>query len=172
MEVWWRVFGTSEAEPAPAALLEHLQQQGFEVSGRFRGDDHGWFAVEIAFANGIPALNIERYLTGEDDIRNELNAWAAWLETCEGSPYAVELMQQMIATKQLFTLKQPVSMAGVVARWTACPTVCQFLARVTTGVYQVDEQGFFAGDGTPLVRAAVRAVNCSRIRTDSYTESP
>ena len=42
---WYRVFGTNDTEPDPAALLEHLQQLGFEVTGKFRGDDQGWFSA-------------------------------------------------------------------------------------------------------------------------------
>src|SRR5436853_7039050 len=75
---WYRVFGTSAAEPEPAAVLEHLQLEGFEITGQFRGDSAGWFAAEIAFAGGSPPVQVERYLATEDDIRNELNSWAAW----------------------------------------------------------------------------------------------
>ena len=112
----WRhyIFGTNDAQPSPAALLEYLQGLGFDVTGKFRGDDLGWFSAEIAHEAALPPLQIERFLTVEDDIRADLNRWAAWLETLE-NPHAGWLMQQLINTTQLFTLHQP-SRASVVGR--------------------------------------------------------
>ena len=105
------------------------------------------------FAAGLGPLRIERYLGTEDDIRGDLNAWAAWLETLEGNAHAGRLMQHVIGTTQLFTLQQPVraSEAGYAARLSRA--VCEFLAHTTDGVYQMDGQGIFAADGTPLVHA-------------------
>jgi hypothetical protein len=154
---WYRIFGTNDVQPEPAALLEELQRLGFEVTGRFRGDDRGWFAVEIAIAGGLPPLQIERYLSTEDDIRAELSAWAAWLET-QDDPQALALMEHMTTTTQMFTLRQanPIqtdaTMLAPVDQIRVAKAVCQFLARLTQGVYQIDEMGIFAADGTLLVQ--------------------
>lgn len=149
---WWhRVFGTNAAEPDPAALLESLQRQGFDVTGKFRGDDQGWFAAEIAYADGLGPLQVERYLAAEDDLRDDLNAWAAWLETCEGNPHVARLMRHMIQTTQLFTIRQPIRAMAAGTAGALGRALCQFLSRVTDGVYQVDGQGLFAADGTLLV---------------------
>jgi len=152
-EWWCRVFGSNQVEPEPAALLEELQRLGYdEVTGKFRGDEHGWFSAQIAFAPSLPPLEIERYLSTEDDIRAELNTWAAWLETLEENPHATRLMERIIRTTQLFTLRQLFRLMPVVNPGHVNWTVSQFLARQTDGVYQVDGAGFFAPDGTLLVR--------------------
>jgi hypothetical protein len=150
---WWnRVFGTNGTEPEPAALLEHLQRLGFEVTGRFRGDDQGWFSAEIVYDAGAEPLMIDRYLANEEGIRTELNACAAWLETLERTnEHAVRLMQHMISTTQLFMLRQQVGLASFVPGNELCRSVCQFLAQTTEGVYQLNGQGFFAADGTRLI---------------------
>lgn len=142
--MWFRVFGTNDAQPSPAAVLEFLHGQGGEVSGRFHGDDLGWFRADLLLA-GI-AVSLERYLTAEDDIRDDLNTWAAWLESVPANSHQGRLMQHMIGTKQLFTVQVP---DGVDP--TAIEDLCRFLARQTDGVYQVDGRGFFAADGSLLV---------------------
>lgn len=147
MTEWFRVFGTNTTQPEPAALLEHLRGLGAEVEGHFRGDDQGWFRADLVLDPEDEPLRLERYLATEDGIRIELNTWAAWLE--EADQY--DLMVRMIQTTQLFTLHAPGDDGeGDVEQ--LCVTVCRFLARSTDGVYQVDHQGFFAADGTVLVR--------------------
>lgn len=143
--MWFRVFGLNDNQPDPAAVLELLHGLGGEVSGHFHGDDLGWFRAELLLG-GTP-LSLERYLTAEDDLRNDLNTWAAWLESVPANPHQGQLMQHMIGTKQLFTLQVP-SDANCQDRVT---NLCRFLARQTDGVYQVDQQGFFAVDGNLLV---------------------
>jgi hypothetical protein len=141
--MWFRVFGTAEVEPAPAALLEHLQ-----VRGHFRGDDQGWFEANLVFLDEAEPLRLERFLASEQGIRDELNSWAAWIETATDSPVGPELMVHLIGTKQLFTLQRPNEIQVV----ELCLQVCRYLARATAGVYQVDEQGFFAADGKLLLK--------------------
>jgi hypothetical protein len=152
MSGWFRVFGSNEVQPQPAALLELLRSLGREATGNFRGDEQGWFEAEIIFAAGGPPLQVDRFLAREEGLRDELNTWAAWLETVEDNPQHAALMQQVIGTTQLFTLYQ----AGLDGKQRVLdeigPAVCQFLARETAGVYQVDQQGFFAADGTLLVK--------------------
>jgi hypothetical protein len=148
--MWFRVFGTNDAQPQPAALLEHLAAEGLEVTGQFRGDDLGWFRAELAC--GPDSLPLERYLVSEEGIRAELNNWAAWIETCEGNPHQGRLMQHMISTTQLFTLRQPLQPADRALVEKVCVAVCQHLARETAGVYQADARGIFAADGALLLR--------------------
>jgi hypothetical protein len=152
---WFRVFGASDKAVEPAALLEHLQANGFAVTGRFRGDDLGWFAAELLIADDTAVILLERYLAREEGIRPELNSWAAWLETHEGNPHHERLMQQVIATTQLFTLHQPIENVEDHETdddmETLCLTCCRYLAAATDGVYQADHRGFFNAEGTLLV---------------------
>jgi hypothetical protein len=152
MSLWLRVFGTNEELPEPAALLEHLHGLEAAVTGHFRGDDLGWFAAEIVFAKDSTPLHLERFLTTEDSIRAELNTWAAWLETCDYSPNHLVLMQHMVSTKQLFTVRRPIDHANEILVEKLCIGICQFLARTTHGIYQADDQGFFGVDGTLLLQ--------------------
>jgi hypothetical protein len=153
MGLWYRIFGSRPEAPAPGAVLAHLNGPGLGagVTGHFRGDDRGWFHAEIAFGPGTP-LHLERWLADEEGIRAELNNWAAYLETCDYSPAAAPLMERMIQTAQLFTLRRPLDAADEVLVERLCVALCQLLARETDGVYQADDQGFFAADGTLLVQ--------------------
>ncbi len=84
-----------------------------------------------------------RYLSTEEGIRAELNTWAAWVESTGDGPIQQRLMQHLISTRQIFVLHDAPPELAI--------PVCQHLARVTEGVYQVDGQGFFDADGRLLV---------------------
>jgi hypothetical protein len=150
MSRWFRVFGTIDVQPEPARLLEEARALAGEVSGRFRGDDLGWFRADLVVAAAETALSLERYLASEEGIRAELNTWAAWLEET-GLPQAVPLMQHMVSTAQVFTLG-PLDPDAEPVVELLCTGLCRFLARETIGIYQIDGQGFFAADGAVLVR--------------------
>ena len=142
MSRWCRVFGTSAEQPAPAAVLEYLRGLGVTGKMHFRGDSAGWTALEVVLDVNASPLVLECFLSSEDGIRKELNSWAAWLETCEDSPHHTLLMERVIQTKQLYTLRHERLSADL----------CRWLARMTDGIYQCDEAGFFAADGTLLIR--------------------
>src|SRR5438874_7384942 len=140
MSQWFRVFGNGDAAVEPAALLEHLHGAGFPVAGHFRGDDRGWFRAELVFADDAPPVVVERYFADEEGIRAELNSWAAWLEEQEDNPHHLPLMERLIGTAQLFTLRQADEEADdaddreLAER--LCLTCCRYLAAATDGVYQ------------------------------------
>jgi hypothetical protein len=155
MSQWFRVFGANDAAVEPAALLGHLHALGLPVAGHFRGDDRGWFRAELVFAEDAPPVVVERYLVKEEGLRPDLASWAAWLEEQEDNPHHLPLMEHVIRTAQLFTLRQPIEEADDADDPAfvegLCTTCCRFLARETAGVYQADRRGFFAADGALLV---------------------
>jgi len=137
---WFRVFGRSDKPPDPALLLEELQRR-WAVSVQVCTDELGWIRIVVQVADA--SLEIERFLASEKGIRGELNTWAAWLETCADNEHHVVLMERMIQTQQLFTIHGQLEQVG--------EALCRRLAHLTDGIYQIDERGFFASDGTLLV---------------------
>jgi hypothetical protein len=150
--MWFRVFGTSEKAPAPAALLEYFDKEGLKVEGHFKGDDLGWFGVDFVLSESTEPLHLDRYLAEEEEIRDQLNAWAAWLETIDDPARSGQLMQLMIGANQVFTLECPRDRLEEKGVAHFCQELCQYLARASNGVYQVDNRGFFAADGKLLVK--------------------
>jgi hypothetical protein len=140
----YRVFGASVKQPPPELVLEYLLGLGVTGKAHFRGDDAGWTALEFSPIEGATPLAVDCFLSSEDGIRQELNAWAAWLETREDSPHHAALMERIIQTKQLYVLRQ--------ADKRVCEMLCRWLAQATGGVYQHDGEGFFAADGTLLLQ--------------------
>ena len=118
------------------------------VVANFRGDDLGWTGGELVLKE--VTIVVERYMTKEDDLRDDLNTWAGWLETVEHDPHHGPLMERMIGTKQLFTLRSLSEGDGSITE-KICLALSQFLARTTEGVYQVDGQGLFDQAGLLLV---------------------
>ena len=149
--MWHRVFGASDVEPAPAALAAHLHAAGLAVEPHFKGDDLGWTTGELRLPVGSPVY-LARYLTKEDDLRDDLNAHAAELETMDYSPNSGPLMARVIQTKQLITLRKPVDAADEVLLEKVLEAAAQFLAAATDGVYQVDGRGWFTAAGELLVQ--------------------
>ena len=150
--MWYRVFSTSEDVPRPAGLLSHLRVQGHVPRAHFRGDEEGWFGAEFILTEGTTPLHVERYLSTESDVRQELNTWAAVLETWDYDPSHLRLMQHMVSTKQVFTVRKPIDHADEVLIDDVCVAISRYLAACTEGVYQIDDRGFFTADGTLLIR--------------------
>jgi hypothetical protein len=149
--MWYRVFGRSESEPSPSALAARLHEAGVPVEPHFKGDDLGWTAGELRLAGGATVF-VQRYLAGEDDIRDDLNAYAAELETCDYSPNNGALMQHAIQTKQLITLEPPSNAADEVTLDRLLEAACRFLATATDGVYQIDGKGWYSAAGELLLQ--------------------
>jgi hypothetical protein len=150
--MWSRVFGLSESEPVPAALAERLLAVGLQVEPHFRGDDLGWTAGELRVRGAGTPVMLQRYLTSEDDLRDDLNAHAAELETCDYSPNNGKLMEHVIQSKQLITIRKPLDAADEVTLETVLEEACRFLAAATDGVYQIDGRGWFSATGELLLQ--------------------
>jgi hypothetical protein len=150
--MWYRVFGLNEVEPSPARLTEHLLALGLVVEPHFKGDDLGWTSGELRWPGAGTPLMLARYLAKEDDIRDDLNAHAAELETRDDSPNHGRLMQHAIQTKQLITLHKPIDGGDDVMLEKVLEATCRFLAAATDGVYQIDGRGWFAADGALLLQ--------------------
>jgi hypothetical protein len=149
--MWYRIFGRADSRLPPAALLEHLSLGGFAVQAHFRGDDLGWTAAELRLDRGGPVY-LERYLATEDNLRDDLNSWAAFLETCDYSPNSTPLMERVIQSAQLITLRKPIDHADEVILDRLCLETCRYLASQCDGVYQIDYDGWFAADGAMLLK--------------------
>ena len=150
--MWYRVFGRSEAEPSVAGLAGHLAAAGLAVEPHFKGDDLGWTSGELRLPGAGTPVYLQRYLASEDDIRDDLNAYAAELETCDYSPNSGRLMRQAIQTKQLITLRKPIDAADEVTVEAVLEEACRFLATATDGVYQIDGRGWFSAAGELLLQ--------------------
>jgi hypothetical protein len=150
--MWYRVFSLSDCPVSPAALAEHLHAQSLPVAPHFRGDDLGWTAGELVLPGGGTPVQLGRYLAKEDDLRDDLNAYAAELETMDFSPNSPRLMQHVVQTRQLVTLRRPLDHADEATLERLCLEVVRFLAAHSDGVYQIDGQGWFAADGALLLQ--------------------
>jgi hypothetical protein len=124
---------------------------GLAAESRFKGDDLGWTAGELRLGPGSPVY-LERYLTQEDSLRDDLNSWAAFLETCDYSPNHTMLMERIIQTAQLITIRKPIDHSDEVRMDKLCLELCQYLAAATDGLYQIDDDGWYAADGTLLLK--------------------
>jgi hypothetical protein len=149
--MWHRVFGSIGCEPSPAALVDRLRGEGLDVIPHFKGDDLGWTEGELHLPVGGSPVLLARYLTAEDDLRDDLNGYAAELETMDFDPNHRVLMERVIQTQQLITIRKPVDQADEVMLDRLVEATMRHLAMATSGVYQIDRQGWFAADGTKLL---------------------
>ncbi|GIW81624.1 MAG: hypothetical protein KatS3mg105_3431 [Gemmatales bacterium] len=149
MAQWYRVFSTAENPPDPDDLLRPLLSHFPRLKARFLGSREAWLRGEFTVQPDCPMIELERYLTEEDDLSADLQSWAAWLETCEDEPHSAALMQHVIATRQLFTILVDEPYADINEEFAR--TLASLLAQATNGVFQSDGLGFFAGSGELLV---------------------
>lgn len=150
--MWRRVFGKSEIEPSLPELAASLAAAGLAVEPHFKGDELGWTSGELRLPRGGTPVLVERFLASVDDIRDDLNAFAAELETCDYSPNHQPLMEHAIQTRQLIVMRSPLDASDEVTADKVVLHACQFLAAHTDGVYQIDGRGWFSADGTLLLQ--------------------
>jgi hypothetical protein len=148
----YRVFGRSSNEVPPAALVEHLHAVGLPVVPHFKGDDLGWTSAELHLTGLNTPVRLDRFLATEDDIRDDLNAHAALLETCDYSPNHGMLMERAIQTQQLIVIRKPLDAMNESALEDLLLACCRYLASQTDGVYQIDGQGWFSATGELLLQ--------------------
>ena len=144
---YYRVFGSNDAQPPPEELLAALAAAKFQVEAEYLGDEQGWYGVRLRLLGRAEPVDVQRFVTGVDDIRADLNTWAAWVESQLGCDKAW-LMHQLVSTTQLFAWQVSPEDAEAVALSAA---LCDYLGRVTGGLYQVDGHGLFDVAGTLLV---------------------
>jgi len=149
--MWYRVFCRSDLEPSPADLLARVQAPGRVVEGRFRGDDLGWTAAEFSLGGETP-IYVERYLTTADNLRDDLNTWAAWLETCTYSPNYLSLMERVIQSKQLITIRKPIDHRNDSAIEDICRTLAIAIAGTADGVFQIEGEGWYTSGEELLLK--------------------
>src|SRR5437762_10255924 len=139
--MWYRVFGRSSEDVPPALLAAHLHAAGLPVEPHFKGDDLGWTSGELRLTGLNTPVHLDRYLAREDEIRDDLNAYAALLETCDYSPNNGPLMERVIQSQQLIVIRKPLDAMNEVALEKLLLEACRFLASRTDGVYQIDGEG-------------------------------
>jgi hypothetical protein len=149
--MWARVFAAVDSAPSPDAIVAHLNASGHAAQARADTDAHGWFHLELSTAAG--ALTLDRYGANEG-IRDDLNAWAAWLEIHAGA-HADRLMQHMIGSQQIITLRCLQDVDDELRR--VLHDLMRLLATETSGIYQVDGEGFFDAAGALLVAEEAHA---------------
>jgi hypothetical protein len=148
--MWFRIFCPTIAEPTPASLAAFLHEAGLPVVPHFKGDPHGWTTGELHLPGDGSPLLLARYLTLEDNLRADLNSFAAELETMTHSPHATRLMEQVIQTQQFMTIRKPIGHPNESLVERTCETLASWLAEQTDGLYQIDGRGWFAKSGELL----------------------
>ena len=149
--MWYRVFCRSDEAPEPGAIVAALWGEGLQFEGTIIPGGPDWTGGELRLGAGTPVC-LERFQTVEDDLRNDLNTWAAYLETLDYSPNHIPLMEHVIQTRQLFTVREPLDHANESAIENLCRALCLHLARAADGVLQVEGDGWYAADGALLLK--------------------
>jgi hypothetical protein len=149
--MWIRVFGLNVNVPSSVSLCEMLYDNRFEVIPNVKGDDLGWTECQLNHS-GV-SIGLARYLTLEDDLRNDLNAYAAELESYQDIQHqAVDLMERVIQTKQLITIRKPLDHSNEVEMEANCIRIAEYFCGIVDGIYQIDGHGWFDLDGKILIR--------------------
>ena len=149
--MWQRVFGRGDMGLTPGQIAGGLAAAGHACVPHFKGDDLGWTSGELHFPSGSPVL-LAHYLTKPDDLRADLNAFAAELETMTYSPNSPALMERVIQTREMVTLRKPFDHSDETKLDALCEFLVQSLAAASDGVYQIDGRGWFTADGQLLVQ--------------------
>lgn len=147
MGLFYRVFGRGDEVPSAEQLC---QQVGVVLHPSLPAEQNGWYRLELGLGPG-GTLTLERYTAEDDGFRAELHIWAAYLETCDYSPHHTALMEWVIQSRQLLILRKPIDCPDEARAERCCRDLCQYLAALCEGIYQIDEVGFHDATGQLLV---------------------
>jgi hypothetical protein len=150
MTISYRIFSNSRTEPPAATLAENLRKLRSDIFVHFSGDHLGWMRARIDVGPGLPPVGIERFLVEEADMRHQLNSWVAWLETVD-HPRRESMIDRVVNSQQVFTLELDDKLADRENLREFAKVICQHLAHITDGIYQIDDLGFFSAEGLLLV---------------------
>ena len=149
--MWYRAFCRSTTELPPAVLAEQLHAAGLAVEPHFTGDDLGWTEARLILPGTGSPVGVSRYLTAADELRKDLNGFAAEVEAMTFYEGRHMLMERVIQTQQLVTLRRPLDHADEAALDAACLAVVRAVAASADGVVQIDGRGWFDAAGELLV---------------------
>lgn len=142
---WRRIFARRETVPPLERIREALACHHWPLEGSYVYDDTGWIEATFETMSGNFRWTIRRYTRADDDIRGELQSWAAFVETFPDNPHCQVLMNHLTGTQQVFTFEQPDGMPDQTSL-----ALCRCLAQAAEGVYQIDGSGFFTATGESL----------------------
>jgi len=146
-----RLFAPVETNVPPSEWMAHLEALGFTVEPHFRGDDLGWTSGTLLLPGGGTPVQLERWLTTEDDLRDDLNNHAAELETMTFNPHHTKLMELVIQTKQLIAIRKPIDHADDAGLTDLCEAIVRFLAVRLNAIFQIDGEGWYNPAGELLL---------------------
>ena len=111
-------------------------------------DDRVGRALEALFDADRASLLTELIL----GVVREFGVDTAELETMTYSPNAAGLMERVIQTQQMVTLRKPFDHADEVELEAVCELLMRSLAAASDGLYQIDGRGWFTASGELLVQ--------------------
>ena len=149
--MWYRAFCRSATELPPAELAARLHAAGLPVEPHFTGDDLGWTEAKLILPGSGSPVIAGRYLTVVDELRKDLNGFAAEVEAMTYFARRHALMERVIQTQQLVTLRRPLDHADEATLDALCLAVVQAVASAGDGVVQIDGKGWFDAAGELLV---------------------
>lgn len=151
MSLWCRAFARSDKSPDPVAIAALAMSIHPGTTCHFGADQAGWFSCEVRLPDGA-AISLDRFPVTEEGVRRDLNTWAAWVETCDYSDRAGELMERVIQSAQFFTLRLPVAAADDLAVDKLARGICLHLAGDLDGLWQVDGDGLYDASGDKVLQ--------------------
>ena len=149
--MYFRAFCRSAAELPPAELVKRLHAAGLVVVPHFTGDDLGWTEARLTLPGGGSPVPASRFLTTVDELRKDLNGFAAEVEAMDYYPDRAALMERVIQTQQLVVLRRPLDHADEATLDRLCLAVVELAAAAGDGVVQIDGRGWFTAAGDVLV---------------------
>jgi hypothetical protein len=95
---------------------------------------------------------VSRYLTADDDLRKDLNGFAAEVEALDFYPGRHALMERVIQTQQLVVVRRPLDHADEATLDRLCWEVVRLVAEAGDGLVQIDGRGWLTAAGEMLVQ--------------------
>ncbi|HEY3968275.1 MAG TPA: hypothetical protein VGM05_27170 [Planctomycetaceae bacterium] len=146
---WYQVHGAIEVSPHPTEMLEWLRPQVPGLGHDFEIREGHWYAGSFRmFDASVPANLLHRWRPGEAGFL-DIEGIENYVNGLPDEPHRDDILRKVRQTRQTVSLRGLATFgASRLAR--ICEQLCGHLARVSDGIIQVHQDGFFSPMGESL----------------------
>ncbi|MFN0197962.1 MAG: hypothetical protein ACKVT0_14550 [Planctomycetaceae bacterium] len=149
---WYIVYGKNDECPHPSQLHNSIRPAITNLIYNCKPNEINWTNSQFTLSTtSVPVITINRTTIGEsqfeDEVEKSINAYA----TIQGEKYQEMIINHLRHTRQILHILPTGLSLGNAQLARVCEQVCGFLARETSGIIQVFQEGFFNPQGQSLM---------------------
>lgn len=150
---WYTVYGATEIDPAPAAMLKAIRPPIEGLVHKFEPNNEQWRSGEFRLSGSMdPAILVQRERRCDAGFLDKLAKAEAFAKELSDRPNSDRVLAQIRRTQQIVHLVPcAVVELGAIKLAKMCEQLCGPIVHPGDGMIQVYQAGFFSSRGESLL---------------------